>query len=455
MRSFLDVVKEAGELHQAGEYERASWMYEHLLGAQPDDPVVLYLYGTLKSQVNNYGSAITLLEKATAIEPDELPEAWVNLGVAYRSEGHLDKSRNAYSRALDLEPDNALTWANFAGTFVNAGEPEMALQAADKALAIEPDNAQAKNQKALALLELGRYSEAWQYYDNRFNLNSSSCSLRPFTVPLWKGEKVGKLAITGEQGLGDEILFLSCLEDLRDRADEIVIECSPRLVDLFHRSFRVACYGSYDELIKVHPDVEAHIPMGSLPGLCRGKSEDFPGTPFLEPDRERHNKWRKRLEDMGEGPYIGIAWHGGTKGTHQEVRCPPLEMWEPVVKQPGTFISLQYGEDGKAQAEQLGIPHFDEALDDLDEFAALVSALDVVISVCQTAIHFAGGLGVNCWCLTPSKPAWRYSVTGNMPWYGSVDLIRQDGDDWLGPFIEVQKRLADLRGIPAAKQNAA
>jgi hypothetical protein len=109
-----------------------------------------------------------------------------------------------------------------------------------------------------------------------------------------------------------------------------------------------------------------------------------------------------------------------------------------------TFISLQYGEHGLMQAEELGITHWPKAVDDLDDFAALIKACDLVVSVCQTAIHFAGGLGKECWCLTPSQPAWRYGIDGPMHWYGSVELLRQKGTEWEPVFEEVGIRLGDL-----------
>jgi hypothetical protein len=61
-----------------------------------------------------------------------------------------------------------------------------------------------------------------------------------------------------------------------------------------------------------------------------------------------------------------------------------------------------------------------------------------VITVCQTAVHQAGGLGVPCWCLTPHKVAWRYGVWGGerMPWYSSVRLFRQGPDQQWAPVID-------------------
>jgi Flp pilus assembly protein TadD len=209
MRPFMDVIKEAGDYHKAGQFEQAAFLYENLLGAVPNDAVLLFLYGTLCSQVQRFGSAITFLKRSVELAP-ELNEAWHNLGVALRNEGHGEEARQAYGRAISLDPDNPDLMAMMAGSFINEGEPEKALAWAEKALAIDPDQIHGINHKALALLELGRFSEAWEPYRARFALPNLSASPRPYDCPEWDGKPVKKLAIHGEQGLGDEVMFMSC-----------------------------------------------------------------------------------------------------------------------------------------------------------------------------------------------------------------------------------------------------
>lgn len=437
MREFLDVVKEAGNLHASGQLDKASVLYENLLGVAPNDPIVLYLLGTLFSQQGRYGTAINLLKNSTQNGGEELAEVWHNLGVAYRNEGHTDDARASYQKALDLEPERADTLAMMAGSYVNVGQPEKAVEYANKALQIE-DTPHARNHRALANLELGNWSEAWPDYEARFELPSHSSSARPYDCPRWDGKPVKKLAIHGEQGVGDEIMFLSCFRNAAALADEVVIEVENRLRPLIETSLGVPCYGSHKQLIDDNPDVDAYIPMGSLPGLFRLKDKDFPRHTYLKADG---TEYRRRL---GGSPIIGIAWHGGTKGTHQELRNAPLSFWKELIaaNKDKTFVSLQYGEDGPIQAKELGIIHWQDAIDNFQEQANLIDACDLVISVCQTAIHVAGALGVKCWCLTPDQAAWRYGIKGPMLWYGDhLELIRQNGKGWQGVFETVGNKL--------------
>jgi len=135
-------------------------------------------------------------------------------------------------------------------------------------------------------------------------------------------------------------------------------------------------------------------------------------------------------------------------------RSLELEELLPILRQDATFISLQYKDCPEIEAleEQHGIKihHWRHAMqtDDLDDAAALVAELDLVITVQQTAVHLAGGLGVPTWAMIPKAPLWRYGLTGRtMPWYGSVTLYRQR-DKWVDTIAEVA---TDLRKMIAAR----
>src|SRR4029079_18708855 len=131
----------------------------------------------------------------------------------------------------------------------------------------------------------------------------------------------GTLCLTGEQGLGDEIMFASCVPDVLGKASRVVMECNPRLMPLFERSFGVKCYpdeGSVDE------PVAAQFAIGSLPMLYRTRSEAFPGKPYLRADPERVEHYRRRLAVLGPRPWVGLSWMGGSKATRTHERSVPL-----------------------------------------------------------------------------------------------------------------------------------
>ena len=90
--------------------------------------------------------------------------------------------------------------------------------------------------------------------------------------------------------------------------------------------------------------------------------------------------------------------------------------------------------------------HWSEAIDDYDETAALVAALDVVVTVCTSLVHLSGALGQRTWVLVPTVPEWRYGLSGSrMPWYASAELERQGpAEDWPAVLGRIAHRLVGL-----------
>lgn len=448
MRNANDVLKEATEAHLKGDFGHAEYLYCKLIGHDPDHPVAVFSLGTLYAQLHLHGRAIPCLHRAIELMP-EGNGAMENLAGVYREAGHKAKAEYWNDEALK-RARTPIALSNRAGLYINEGEPEKALQWADEALAMNPEMAEAGNHRALALLEMGRFDEGWKAYDSRLRL--PQFHRRPYPVPLWKGGAAKLLAIHGEQGLGDEIMFLTCLKQIRQQYPilDVVIECAPRLVKLLSNSLGVRCYGTHAELVAAE-EPDFYIPMGSLPGFV------WPVEPnaYLKPTTTR-------LPSDGR-PRIGISWFGGQITTHMALRNAPVEQWTPLMTLPADFVSLQYGPRAD-EAAQLSTPHDEDAIADLDQLAALIKSCDLVVSVCNTTVHMAGALGVPCLCLTPAKPAWRYGLTGErMAWYDSVKLLRQGTDEQWSSVIdraraELERAIeqaAYLRGLQESQSQAA
>jgi tetratricopeptide (TPR) repeat protein len=431
MKDASEILARAVELHTQGEYMEAEVIYDLALQLFPDDPRSYYLLGTLYSEIEKDGVALALLLRSMDMNPTT--ECANNLGIVLRRVGHEDAALTAYEAALEMEPDNIEAMSNMSGYYVNQGNPDKGIEWADKTLERDPEKWEAMSHKGLCLLEKGDYENGFDVYRSRTNLRT--WHQRNY-APMWDGSRVKKLVIHGEQGIGDEILFMSNYWDkIKDWADEIIIECTPRIVQLFERTFKVRCYGTEEEV--PDKDIDAQVPMGHLPF--------FLGEPGrmteLVPDPERVGFYRAKLEEMGDGPYIGLSWKGGLKSTHQHLRNTSIEDWERFLL--GTPISVQYGLAGKS-AEHLGIPHWQDAIDDLDELAALIKACDLIVSVCNTTIHMAGAMNVPTYILVPSKPAWRYGMTGEkMHWYQSPKMFRQT-EGWEPVFKDVRKAIQEF-----------
>jgi hypothetical protein len=333
-----------------------------------------------------------------------------------------------------------------------------ALALCDRLLAKLPEMHEARLNRALALLATGQFEQGWKDYEAR---KRAHCHFMPrwFPWPEWRGEPLaGKsIYIYGEQGLGDEIMFASCFQDVIGRARQCVIECSPRLLTLFGNSFErahvVCCPPGPERALGCgHPTVDLQIAAGSLPGIFRSAPESFPRSAgYLKADPSRVQYWRSRLDALGPGPKVGVSWRGGAAATRRAARTIALDSFVPMLRlRDHRFLSLQYGDAVQeciAVSENLGfdaVAHWPEAIDDFAELAALLCALDLIVSVCTAVVHLAGALGRPTWVLVPSAPEWRYLVQGTtMPWYPSVKLYRQPADSGWEPVVA---RIADDLG---------
>jgi len=181
---------------------------------------------------------------------------------------------------------------------------------------------------------------------------------------------------------------------------------------------------------------------------------DFPQhTGYLKADPERVTKWRKKLAELGPGMKVGISWRGGTHNTRSPLRSIALERWDAIFSIPGVcFVNLQYTGEAESEinalAEMRGnrVAYWPEAIADYEETAALVSALDLTLSVCTAVVHLAGALGRPVWVMAPYSPEWRYGRSGDtMPWYPTARILRQERfGEWDTVLEAVAARLHKL-----------
>lgn len=486
----------ATQLEQAGKHKEAERIYLELLNADFNNAVLCAALGMNYATAQKNGLAVLLLNKAMEgldhlvpdfeklgirpQKPDDVDginkfvigkraEILNAMGTCYKHENIVDKSRELFTEAQGLlESDNADIQNNLGTLYINEGTPENAMEHFHRALAVEPEHAQAHWNISLAHLELGDYEKGWPEYDYGFAAKVRMD--RQFTkepLPLWQGEKGARVVVWGEQGIGDEILFASCLPDLLRDSEMVVFDCHKKLHRLFANSFPgIDIYPTREDEMITWPvksdgsqryNFTHRIAVGSLPRYYRPNLESFPGIPFLRPTTATQEYWRARLDALSPRPNIGISWIGGHKRTRIEVRSMALEQMLPILGKLSDFanlISLQYTpcENEVAALEKthgIKIHHWPDAVatEHYDDTAGLVSNLDLVITVATSVVHLSGAMGVPTWVLTPSRPAWRYRLDlDTMPWYRSTKLFRQErgSTDWCPVIAEVAEAAKDL-----------
>lgn len=437
------ILNEGVELHRVGNLTEAANRYNALLNREPTNPGLLYLLGDIAVRQGCNGIGINLLTNSINARPSV--EAYTALGVAYRHENYYVEAEHAWREGLRIEETPEL-YNNIASIYSDHGEPEKALGLVNKSLEMAPGNPNARWNKSLALLTAQRWGEAWEHHDCRFEPSVQQVSTRRVLgCPIWDGGRVGHLAVHGEQGLGDEVMFMSILNDALRHCDRMTIEVEPRLMDLVQRSFpQVEVYGSEAAMRAHGGPFDAVVPLGSLGSFFRHQNADFPGVPYLVPNPERVEFWRRQYAMQGPRPYIGVAWQGGSKETRIQQRT--ISAINLNFCKRGTAISLQYGAHAELTAVQNGYLYYPESVGkDIDELAAMVAACDVIVTVAQTLVHVAGAVGVPTHVLTPLHSSWRYGMGDSMPWYGSVQLHRQKkADDWGQPLANVKQIIDKL-----------
>jgi len=293
--------------------------------------------------------------------------------------------------------------------------------------------------------------DGWHNYESRWKTHGHK-PMRPYPYPRWKGNKLasGHLLLWGEQGIGDEIMFAGLIPELLAAENRIILDCEPRLLPLFRRSFPgVHVVTGFDETRPPDPQIAAHLPTGSLPRFFRTSELAFASTtsPYLMPDRTRRNQFRSRY--AWEKKVVGIAWYTKNAKTGRS-RSLQLSQFSPLLQRNDIFwVSLQYGDHAalEQQASAAQVPLFiDREVDqfqDLDLFAAQVAAMDLVITIDNSTAHLAGALGVPVWLLLPFDRDWRWlQARSDSPWYPTLRLFRQPRlGDWQSVISDVTQSL--------------
>lgn len=302
-----------------------------------------------------------------------------------------------------------------------------------------PHDASLHYGRAILKLIQHDFLRGWPEY--RYRLRNEPKFFRMLPFPEWHGEslKGKKIVIALEQGLGDQIMFASCLPDLQKlEPDTIYLETHARLETLFQRTFPNANIiptqqdQSFDWL-KHATDADCYVQLGELPGFFRTDTGCFPHHDgYLVANPALCANWKQHLKTCPGNLKVGFCWKGGIEKTRSHIRSIMPEQLAPLFALPGiTWVNLQFGTT-QAEIERLPTPvagsHLvlpEQVGQDMDELAAIIDALDLVVTVCNTVVHMAGALGKPALVLTPYLPEWRYGMKDRMPWYPAVQLFRQ------------------------------
>ena len=442
-------------------------MLEEAARLRPDHPHVRHNLAHLRWHRGEYAAAEQALRDVIRLAPEKVDSA-VDLGKVLLEAGRVGDALEHMRGVLQRRPDLAMVQVISGYALEMAGEFDQAMACYERALALDPEDVQAHINRANLWILNGDFERGWPEYEWRARIAELVTAYARYPIARWDGSPLAgrSLLVHAEQGLGDEIMHASCIPDAIAQAGHCVIECADRLVPLFSRSFpqatvRAVAKGDTGEWLKNVPPIDVQIPAGSLPMHLRQKASDFPRErAYLKADPARVAQWRERLAGLQPGLRVGLSWRGGTSLTRNTLRSIPLERLLPLLQQKDvSFVSLQYGDasdemDRVTRRHGVAIHHWPEAIDDYEETAALLCALDLTVSVCTAVVHLGGALGRPVWVMAPLRPEARYGVRGDtMPWYASVQMFRQPRvDDWDSVIANVARGVSALAAarVPAS-----
>jgi len=430
-----EILLDAKMAREQGDYATALALCNEVLDKDPNNPQALFIMGAVFIDTQKKGMAYNILTRCLSLAPDR-PEIWNNYGrVQSDDKDGWDISEACFQKALELKPNFRAAMSNMSSLEIQRCNPEEGLKWAEDCLELYPEDQVATSCKGFASFFLGKWEDGFKAYHAMLGHRS-----RPLVqygdLPEWDGTKGKTVFVNGEQGIGDELVYSSMLNDM-SKDCTVIYDCMPRLKNLMQRSFpNVHVIGSrWDDHVEIPVGIkpDAQITQAGVGMFYRKTDEDFDGKPYLKADEEMKVSMRALLDSISSRPKVGIAWTGGTERSRCHFRQESLESLLPILRgKHCDFISLQYNDPSdKIKAfkkkNNIEIHHFPWITEEknYDFTAALVSELDLVIGVPTSVNQLAGGLGVNAWVLVPEITGWLY-YRDKYVWADSVSLFH----DW-------------------------
>jgi tetratricopeptide (TPR) repeat protein len=402
-------------------------------------------HGVLGEVLHHLGrlhSAEVSLRRAIELGCVDDHAMWTVLGNNQRMLGRLDESLAMVSRALELAGGSPAAHSNVGVVLMQLGRFDESVAHFHQAIAGEPDNNGFHGYLGYALLSAGRLAEAFDPWDRAIQGGLRGIE-RDVNVPQWTtADTDARVLVYREQGVGDEIMLASMYPDLVERAREVIIECDTRLVPLFARSFpgaEVRAQTHDESRRETMHDFDRASPAGSLIRWLRPSLDAFPDRrSFLVADPERVAAWKDRLAEVGPAPYVGISWRSKIQTAERRLEYTRLDEWGDIFATPGiTWVNLQYDDCNRELRDAqtrfgVRINRWDwlDLMNDFDEVAALMCALDLVVAPFNAVAMLSGGLGVPTVAMG-NRYGWGELGSGRMPWQPSIAVAsRMPNEEW-------------------------
>jgi len=437
-------------LYQQGRSEAATECYRRAIELNPAHADALTNLGCALQDLGRLEEAVITLCAALEHNPRG-GETYTNLGNVLKDMGRLTEAEAACRAAVTLMPSSPVAKFNLGCVLQDQRNFAEAADLYRAAIGAAPDYIGAHWNLSLALLAMGNFKEGWAEHEWRARTQRSWSPALKFAEPTWKGEDLaGKtLLIHREQGLGDNIQFARYAALATESGARVVMLTYPALAKLFRTLPGVAEVVADGSPL---PAFDLQVPILSLPHLFGTELDTIPAKiPYLRADPRRVAVWRDKLAAL-PGLKVGLVWAGGTRPNDpdwariDQRRSLSLAQFAGIAGLEGiSLVSLQKGE-AAAQTRDFPIADFTGEIADFADTAALIEALDLVVSVDTAVAHLSGALGKPVWILSRYDSCWRWLENrDDTPWYPTARLYRQkEPHTWPEVLVRVREDLERL-----------
>ena len=430
-------------------YDDAVEYYDALLSLEPNSLAAHSNRGVALRKLNRLDEALASCTKALAINPKHA-NTLVSKGSVLFDSGRREEAVQCYHSALELEPNHINARQNLGSILLTLGKYEEGILQLDAVLKKNPDNAVAQSNKSHALLAMGNFKEGWPGYEWRLHKKDYTLAI-PDNIPRWRGEDLSgtKILLLADQGLGDQIQFSRYTNNLAEQGARIHLECDPKLASLFKNSLAVDTVNNDHEAASA----DFYCPLSSLAGHFKEDLTRPHKTPYIFANEQLIQNWRSQFEAIKRFR-IGASWQGNPTFRNDRWRSFALSNFSAIAQlEDAQLISLQKGDLGVSQIpgfrqkhQIIDIEELTGKETNLDDAAAVIMNLDLVITSCTGIAHLAGALGVPTWIVLGKVADWRWQLDSeDTAWYPNARLFRQtETGNWESVFSNMAKHLRTM-----------
>ena len=427
-------------------------MYQKSLAQDPSYAQSVNNMGVTLQLLNKFDDAKLCFQKAVQINPSH-EEAWNNLGCILFLMEKTDEYFAPLQQAILLAKDYADAHFNLAQCLLRKAIGLCQTQSKIPSFSLAPDGPELQDYP----FAHNDFQNGFKAYEWRLKTKQPLYLNQRLPGNKWNGEDLTnkKLLLISEQGFGDVVFFIRYLSKMPECY--VVLLTNKEMLPLF------TDYPGIDHLITdgdIFPDVDYHLPMGSLPHMLMPDLEKVIfNQPYINPPLKIRDAIQRQISPYKNITKIGLVWASGSVRQHMDKRTYGLNNFSSLFDLEDVhFFSIQKGSRANDLKDFPDAPITDlqNDIENFEDTAAIISQMDLVISTDTAVAHLAGAMGHHIWLALPFAPGWPWGEIGSEScWYKNMRLFRQKHpDDYIG-VVEEMKSLLKNQGSKNRKEKTA